>query len=53
MHLSIRSIYHETILLTTSSALRFIIYVCKTILGGMVTDILEHLRHTAFIAPYS
>ena len=37
-HLSIQSIYHETILLTTSSALSFIIYACGTILGGIVTD---------------
>ena len=39
-HLSIRSICHEMILLTTSSALSFIIYTCRTILGGIVTDIL-------------
>ena len=38
-HLSIQSICHETILLTTSSALSFIIYACGTILGGIVTDI--------------
>ena len=40
MHLSIRSICRETILLTTSSALSFIIYACRTILGGIATDIL-------------
>ena len=45
-HLSIRSIHHETILLTTSSALSFIVYACGTILGGMITDKLGHLRHT-------
>ena len=38
-HLSIQSICHETILLTTSSALSFIIYACITILDGIVTDI--------------
>ena len=38
-HLSIQSICHETILLTTSSALSFIIYACGTILGGIVNDI--------------
>ena len=38
-HLSIQSICHETILLTTSSALSFIIYAYGTILGGIVTDI--------------
>ena len=38
-HLSIQSICHETILLTTSSALSFIIYACRTILDGIVTDI--------------
>ena len=54
-HLSIQSIYHEMILLTTSSALSFIIYACRTILGGIVTDrdILGHPRHTAFVAPCS
>ena len=40
-HLSIWSICRETILLTISSALSFIIYTCKTILGGIVTDILR------------
>ena len=49
-HLSIRSICHETILLTTSSALSFIINACRTILGGIVNDILGHPRHTAFVA---
>ena len=39
MHLSIHSICHETILLTTSSASNFIIYACRTILGGIATDI--------------
>ena len=52
-HLSIRNIYHETILLTTSSDLSFIIYACRNILGGMVSDILGHLGHTAFVAPCS
>ena len=51
MHLFIQSIFHKTTLLTTSSALSFmIIYACRNILGGMVTDILGHQRHTAFIA---
>ena len=53
MHLSILSIYHEMILLTTSSALRFIIYACRTIVGGIGTDILGHPRHTAFVASCS
>ena len=53
MHLSMRSICHKTILLTTSSALSFKIYVCRTILGGMVTDILGHPRYTAFLATCS
>ena len=53
MHLSIRSICHETILVTTSSALSFIIYTCRNTLGKMVTDGLGHLRHTAFVAAYS
>ena len=52
-HLFIRSICHEMNLLTTSSALSFIIYTCRTILGGIVTDILGHPRHTAFVAPCS
>ena len=45
-HLSIQSIYHEMIHLTTSSALSFIIYPCRTIFDGIVTNILGHLRHT-------
>ena len=53
MHSSIRSVCHETILLTTSSALSYIIYTCITILGGIVTDILGHLRHTASVAACS
>ena len=44
---------HETILLTTSSALRFIIYTCRTILGGMVINILGHPRHTIIVATCS
>ena len=36
----IRSICHKVILLTTSSALSFIIYTCRTILGGIGTNIL-------------
>ena len=52
-HLSIWSICYETILLTTSSTLSFIIYACRTILGGIVTDILGIPRHTAFVAPCS
>ena len=52
-HLSIRSICHETILLTTSSASSFIIYACRTILGWIVTDILGVPRNTAFVAPCS
>ena len=44
MHVSI-SICHETILLITSSALSFIIYACRTILGGVVTNKLRHLTH--------
>ena len=40
-------------LLTTSSALSFIIYACRTILGGIVTDILGVPRNTAFVAPCS
>ena len=53
MHLPIQNICHKTILLITSSALSFIIYACRTILGGMVTDILGHPRHTAFVATCS
>ena len=53
MDLSIQSICHEMILLTTSSAISFIIYVCRYILGGMVNDILGHLRHVAFVATCS
>ena len=52
-HLSIRSICHETILLTTSSVLSFIIYACRTILGGIVTNILGIPRNTAFVTPCS
>ena len=51
MHLSIRSICHKMSLLTTGSALSFIttqLKSCRTILGGMVTDILGHPRHTAY-----
>ena len=48
--ISIQTICHKMILLTASSALSFIIYACKTILGGIVTDILGHPRHTAFVA---
>ena len=46
---------HETIHLTTSSALRFIIYACtgRNILGGMVTTILGHSRHAVFVAACS
>ena len=36
-----------------ASALSFIIYPCRTILDGIVTDILGHPRHTAFVAPCS
>ena len=32
--------------LQTSSALSFILYACRTILGGIVTDIQGHRRHT-------
>ena len=39
--------------LQTSSALSFTIYACRTILGGIVTNILGHPRHTAFLAPCS
>ena len=53
MDLSIQIICHEMILLTTSSALSFIIYVCRYILGGMVTDVLGHPRHVAFVATCS
>ena len=42
-----------TILLTTSSALNFTIYTCRNILDVIVTDILGHLRHTAFVATCS
>ena len=49
-HLSTQNICHKTILLKTSSDLNFTIYVCRTIRGGMVTDILGHLKHTAFVA---
>ena len=45
-------ICHETILHATGSVLIFIIYACRTILGGIVTDILGHHKHTAFAAPY-
>ena len=38
-HLSIQIICHETILLTTSSALSFVIYACITVLDRIVTDI--------------
>ena len=49
--LCVRSICHKSILLTTSSALSFIVYACRNILlGGMVTDILVYLGHTAFVA---
>ena len=42
----IRSICHETILLTASDALTFKIYLCRNILfGEMVTDILGDPRH--------
>ena len=52
MHLSIRSICHEMIFPTASSALSFIIYACRTILGGILTDILHGTpaRYTAFVA---
>ena len=46
MHLSLQSICHDTILLTTSSALSFIMYACRTILGGTVID---NPRHSAFV----
>ena len=36
-----------------ASALSFIIYTCRNIFIGMVTDILGHLRHTAFVATCS
>ena len=35
LHLSIQNIFHETIILTTSSALSIIIYACGNILGGI------------------
>ena len=44
---------HETILLTTSSALHLIIYTFRTILGGIVTNILGHPRHTIIVATCS
>ena len=46
MHLFKRSSSHEMILLTTSSALSFIIYACRFILGGMATNTLGHPTHT-------
>ena len=49
-HLSIRNICNETIFLTTSSTLSFIIYACRTILGGIATNRLGYPRHTAFVA---
>ena len=33
--------------------LSFIVYACRIILGGIVTDILGDPRHTAFVAPCS
>ena len=45
-HLSIQSICHQMILLTTNSASSFIIYACRTILGGIVIDIIGHMRHS-------
>ena len=49
-HLSIQRICHETILLTTRSASSFIIYACRTILVGIITNILGHQRYTVFVA---
>ena len=43
------SICHKTILLTTGSALSFIIYACRTILGGIVTNILGHPRLVIYV----
>ena len=42
--------WHETILLTTGSALSFIIYACRTILGRMVTDILD-IQEILYLQP--
>ena len=53
MLLFIRSNCHEMILLTTSSVLTLIIYACRNIPGGIVTNILGHLRHTIFVAACS
>ena len=39
--------------LYNQQCLSFIIYTCRNILGGMVTDILVHLRHTAFVVACS